>query len=285
MMKSAVKRALAMLPRTPTFDLVHNFVYFVYAHRRIPRRNSGLLNDHLFFFRHSPELRDALCQITSDKAYSKYFIDQIVGRPVTPRTIGVFDSVEAVRQAGLTGPCVLKSAHASGDVLFLEDEGARLSESDYDKLQAFLERDVYRESREVNYRNLRKRIICEELIDTASDIKDYKLFCYRGRVKFVQVDWARHGHHRQNFYDRNWNRVEVVYNRNPNGAWEERPSTYPEMVEISEKIARHFTLVRVDFYWRGDRLYVGEITHVHNQGHGVFASIEQERLVSDIIFG
>ena len=52
-----------------------------------------------------------------------------------------------------------------------------------------------------------------------------------------------------------------------------------------EKIAQHFDLVRVDLYRRGDKIYVGELTHCHNQAHGRFETIEQEEAFSRILFG
>lgn len=111
------------------------------------------------------------------------------------------------------------------------------------------------------------------------------MFCYRGAVRFTQVDSDRHGLHRQNFYDRDWNRIEVTYNNNPTGEWEEPPGCYERMRGLAERIARHFEWVRVDLYLRGDEILVGETTHCHNQANGVFGSLEEERLVSRIFFG
>ena len=49
--RSAVKAALRWLPRTRFFDQAHDFVFFVYAHRRLPWRDSGLFNDYLYFLK------------------------------------------------------------------------------------------------------------------------------------------------------------------------------------------------------------------------------------------
>ncbi len=267
------------------FDLVHMLVYFIYAQRRLPRRNSGLLNDYLFFLKAGPELADALRQITSDKVYAKYFIDEVAGARVTPETYAVFHSVDRIRRRDLPERCVLKPSHASGTIVYLDGPDQEIGEDEREALRQALARDIYAETREINYKYLPKRILCEELIQARDEIKDYKLFCYKGRVRFTQVDWDRHGLHKQNFYDAEWNPIHVTYNRNPTGAWEPLPENYARMCELAERIARHFEWVRVDLYIRDGRIFVGELTHCHNQANGVFGSLEEERRISRIFFG
>lgn len=283
-MIAALKYLLRFLPRTRMFDFLHTLIFFVYAQKRIPRRNSGLFNDYMFYLKNSDDMADALRQITSDKVYAKLFIDQIVGRKVTPETYAVFTSVDEIRRSELPDRCVLKPAHATGAIVFLEGPEAEISEADYEMLRRALAYDVYRETREINYKNIRKQIICEELIDSAETVKDYKLFYYNGKLKFIQVNAGRHGVLDFNFYDHQWNRINVIYNNSPTGEWEIAPNNFLFMREIAEKIARHFESVRIDLYVKGDRVYVGEITHCHNQANGVFGSIEQERTISRVFF-
>lgn len=285
MLKSAVKRLLRLLPHTRRGDFLHMLVFFVYAQRRLPRRGSGLFNDWQFFLKTGGELTDPLRQVTSDKVTAKLVIDQLAGRPVTPRTYAVFSSVEEIERAPLPGPCVLKPAHASGYVVFVEDPARGLTEAERGRLRQALAADLYAETREINYKYLRRRIICEELIAPPERIKDYKVLCFEGAVRLIQVDWDRHGAHRQNFYDRDWRPIHITYNDNPPGPWEPEPAAFAEMKALCERIARHFGWVRIDLYLEGDRLYVGELTHCHNQAHGVFGSREQERAFSRILFG
>ena len=89
----------------------------------------------MFFLKNSNDMADALRQITSDKVYAKFFIDQVVGRKVTPETYAVFTSVEDIRRSKLPDRCVLKPAHGSGSIVFLEDPDAEISEADYEKLR------------------------------------------------------------------------------------------------------------------------------------------------------
>jgi len=179
---------------------------------------------------------------------------------------------------------VLKPTHAAGTIVFLEDSDAEISKTDYEKMRRALTFDVYRETREINYKNLRKQIICEELIDTSEAIKDYKLFYFNGKLKFIQVNSGRHYILDFNFYNSEWNPIYVTYNNGPTGEWEDIPDNFIDMCEISDKIAQHFESIRIDLYVTGGFVYVGEITHCHNQANGVFGSIDQEKLISRVFF-
>lgn len=283
-LKSAVKYLLRSLPRTRAFDFLHSLIIFIYSQKRIPRRNSGLLNDYMFYLKNSSDLADPLRQITSDKVYAKLFIDQIVGRKVTPETYAVFKSVDEIKRSELPDRCVLKPAHGSGTIVFLEGPEADISEADYEKLRRAFAYDMYRESREINYKNIRKHIICEEMVDDSKTVKDYRMFCYKGKLKFITISSGRYNILKINFYDSKWGRINVKYKPNPIGEWETAPNNFSFMCEIAEKISRHFEFIRVDFYVVRDRVYVGEITHCHLQAHGLFETIEHERAISRIFF-
>lgn len=288
-LRTAGRRLLRRLPRTPAFDRLHALIHFLYAHRRIPRRSSGLFNDHLFFLKTGPELRDPLRRITSDKVYAKHFIDGIVGRKATPETHAVFESVETISRRALPARCVLKPAHGVHYIVILDGADTELSDADRDRLRRGLASDPYLEDREVNYQGLRKRLICEELVARGDIIKDYKLFCYLGQVRVVYICHrirAEDAPMAQNFYDNEWNRLEIVHNHRPIGEWEEEPAQFPEMRAMAEAIAQHFAgLVRVDMYLEDGKIYIGELTHCHNQANAVFGSLEEERLISRVLFG
>lgn len=224
-------------------------------------------------------------RITLAKVHAKLFIDQIAGRKVTPETHAAFDSVDRIDRRALPDRCILKAAHASGCVVFLDGPEAELTAADRQRLKSGLAYDVYRAHREINYKHLRKRIICEELLDAVEEIKDYEFFYYKGSLRFIQVVTDRHGEYKLNLYDSDWNDLYVTYNDRLTGKGVSAPDVLPEMDRIGERIAQHFESVRIDYYLKDGEPFVGEITHCHNQGLGRFGNIEQERLISRIYFG
>ena len=245
------------------------------------------MNDYLFFMKINGTLDDALIRATTDKVYSKYFIDGIVNRKITPETYAVFNSIDAIRRGDLPDRCVLKPAHGNGQlVVFLEGADSEISEADYAKLRRGLALDVYRESREGNYKQLKKRILCEELIGNAAERIEYKFICYQGVSKIVYTAYTDvvTGNRLHNYYDRHWNRLGAMQIEYPLGEYRPMPECFHEMLDIVERLAAHFELVRVDLYWTPDRLYVGELTHCHQAANGRFTTLEHEKLLSAIVF-
>ena len=77
--------------------------------------------------------------------------------------------------------------------------------------------------------------------------KDYKLFCFHGVPKMIQVDAERFHRHTRNFYDVRWNRLPVTY-LYPRGPEDEEPPLLEEMLGVASQLASKFSFVRVDLY-------------------------------------
>lgn len=275
---------LALLPRGGMFDYIFVLVLFVYAHRRIPRRRSYLFNDYLFFLKTSAEMRRVERQFTSDKIWMKSFVARVIGEQYVLPVLDEFHSVNDVLSAPLSVPCVIKPAHSSGDVVFVHDPGAAIADADVVKLERGLRASLYRRSRERNYEYLRPRLVCEPLLPEAARTKDYKVFCYHGEPRIIQVDSNRHSGHRRNLYDIDWNPLAIEYNF-PVGDWELRPPELDNLLTLSRSIAKYFTSVRVDWYITVLGIYVGELTHCPESANGRFTDLDAERVFSKLYFG
>lgn len=283
-MKAIVREALRAAPKTRGFDYAYSLASFIAANRRWPSKTSGLLNDYYFFLKNSDDICDPLRHITTDKRYAKIVIDGLSGRKITPETYAVFDTVDEIQRERLPDKCVLKPTHGSGCVIFLEHASAPLKEEDRHALRQNLSLDHYLISRELNYKFLKKKIICEELLAGPDVIKDYKLFCYGGKVGFIQVDADRARMHVRNIYDRNWGEIRATHGGVPFGKSEPAPKQLSDMLEIGAKIARHFESVRVDMYLCDGNIHVGELTHCHMSGNSAWGSRDEEMLVSRLFF-
>ena len=92
-------------------------------------------------------------------------------------------------------PCVVKATHSSGQAAICIDSSVSL---DRDRLRQWFSIDHYLRTREQNYRHLVPKIIVEEFFseDGRTVPDDYKIFCFRGVPKPVQVDSGSfHGAH------------------------------------------------------------------------------------------
>ena len=283
-LKDAGRRVVRALPHGRGGDDLYWTTLFTYAHGRWPRRPEALFNDYLYSLKRRRALLDPVRRFTSDKYHVKQYVAGVLGPGYTPETLGVFEDVAALDGKTFDGPCILKPTHASGSTVFLERPPYRCGPAELDRLGAALRADLYREHRELNYRGLRRRIICERLVTDRRHIKDYKVFCYGGRPKLVQVDWDRHGDHRRTIFTAGWEPLAIRYAK-PRGPEEARPAALSEMLDTAKALAQDFDSVRVDFYLVRERLFVGELTHCPEQGHGRFGSLAEEELFSSYYFG
>ena len=196
----------------------------------------------------------------TDKELAKQYIESIVGPGYAPETYRV------LRNAGDISafvpdrvPCVLKPTHLSGPVMFMTDPDEPL---DRETLAGWLGKERYRSTREGNYRGLQPKVIVEEFLseDGVSVPKDYKLFCFHGVPKLIQVDADRFGEHTQNFYDPEWARLPITYGVQTGPEDDEKPRLLKEILEISSKLATPFPFVRVDLYVSETDIKTGELT-------------------------
>jgi hypothetical protein len=256
---------------------------FIYAHKRIPRRTSGLFNDYLYFLKTSSDLLDVLRQMTSDKILVKEYVASRLGVYYVIPTIAIFSQVEKDSLNGLPLPCVVKPAHGNGSIVFLKNNQDICAEGNLEILKNSLNRSPYLTAREKNYKYLRRRLISESMLPDAENTKDYKFFCYRGEPKLIQVDSMRHTAHKRRIYSSKWDVLNFTYNF-PRGEIEKAPICLERMLAACRVLSKDFTFVRVDFFVCGERFYVGELTHCPESAHGRFGSVQEEKIFSDILF-
>lgn len=185
-------------------------------------------------------------------------------------------------------PCVIKANHTQGDVWIVRDK----KKLDIRKLRidchwAIL-RNLYRENREPQYKNIKPMIIIEKLLLTKDGYvpNDYKLHYFNGQLKFVYCSVGRETINKRNIYDADWKPIYMTWSEKFKDASTLRgpeiapPSSFNRMKELAEVIAKDFKYVRVDFYDVDGKLYFGEITLHHGSGFDVFTPSEY-----DLIFG
>ena len=175
---------------------------------------------------------------------------------------------------------MVKTTHLSGWVLFHTDPDESV---DRDLLHKWLNTKYYRIAREENYRHIQPKVIVEEFFseDGLSMPKNYKLFCFHGVPKLIQVDSDRSGEHMRNFYDMRWNRLPMTC-RYPAGPEDGKRPLLEEISEIASLVASAFSLVCVDLYASQTRVCVGELAFCPEGANAPFlpdaADIELARL-------
>lgn len=228
--------------------------------RRPNPRKPERLTDHLYRIKTDGSLLDLLCQFVTDKELAKHYIESVVGPGYAPETYRVLRNADDIRDFTPDRvPCVLKPTHLSGPIIFHTDSDEAI---DRDSLYAWLNKEHYSRTREANYCGLRPKIIVEEFFseDGFKVPKDYKLFCFHGVPKMIQVDSNRFGEHTQNFYDLEWTRLPVTFGVPTGLEDDDRPRLLEEILDVSSKLCSPFPFVRVDLYVSETVIKTGELT-------------------------
>ena len=218
------------------------------------------LSDYLYRIKTDGSLLDPLCQFVTDKEFAKLYIQNMVGPDYLLETYRVLRSVDDI-EAFVPDhvPCVVKPTHLSGPVSFHINPDETV---DRNLLRSWLNTERYSSTREANYRYLRPKIIVEEFLseDGLSVPKDYKLFCFHGVPKMIQVDSGRTSQHTRNLYDTDWQRIPATWHYPESPEDDSRPEPLEEMLEVATRLSSRFYFVRVDLYAISTDVRVGELT-------------------------
>ncbi|CAK8582478.1 ATP-grasp fold amidoligase family protein [Priestia megaterium] len=208
-----------------------------------------------------------------DKYEVRKYIAEKIGEGYLIPLLGVYDTFDEIDFNSLPSQFVLKPNHTSGDVYICRDK----SKIDYVELKKevtmWLKRRYYWVHREWPYKNIKPRIVCEKYMvdESGSDLKDYKVFCFNGEPKMIQVDYNRFVDHKRNLYDPEWNYISasIHYPTDPRIKIK-KPKRLEDILELAKVLARDYPHVRVDFYSINDQVYFGEMTFYHGSGYEKF---------------
>lgn len=275
------KKILRFLPEADWVD--HNLARFDFwvFHRRLPSRKRRLFNDMFWHVRGTPEINDPLRVFVSDKELVKLYVKAVAGDEYNVPTIAVLRDMEAVRAFEFPRDCCIKPTHGSGQVI-LRHDGAPI---DYDEIASWFGMNYYHGRREQNYRTLRPKVIVEPLIFDMDRLADFKVFCWQGEPRLIQVDMDRHTTHTRKYFDVDWNEQPFVLSRPTYPGVVERPRNLDTMLDVAAKLSSRFSLVRIDLYTDGTRCLVGEITNCQANALEQFDSEAGEEIASRLLFG
>lgn len=223
-----------------------------------------------------------------DKYAVKDYVASVIGREYIIPTIAVWDKVEDIDLSMLPNQFVLKTTHDSGGVCICRDKDSFDFENAKEKLDHSLHYDYYKLAAEWPYKNVYRRIMAEEYLEPAPDVKDlfdYKFFCFDGEVKFFKIDFNRQSNHRANYYDRDGELIpfgEEVYPPEPDKKIE-IPSNLQEMIKLAERLSQGMHFCRIDLYNIKEKVYFGEITLYPAGGFGRFSPDNYDEFIGNML--
>ncbi|GHH99565.1 ATP-grasp fold amidoligase family protein [Neobacillus kokaensis] len=202
-----------------------------------------------------------------DKYEVRQYVKEKIGEQYLIPLISVFDNVDQIDWNMLPESFAMKANHASGWNIIVEDKTMVNQESAKNKMRKWLQSSYYKLFSEANYRNIKPRVVIEELIkDPSGDLKDYKFFCFHGEPKFIQVDGDRFTEHKRDLFDLDWNKLPLKLKFTNFKQSPLKPAALNEMIQLARQLSEGLPFVRVDLYYTNDRIYFGELTFTPGNG-------------------
>ena len=213
-----------------------------------------------------------------DKYEVKKYISEIIGEEYVIPTLGVWERFDDIDFGALPEQFVLKCTHDSGGLVICKNKSDLDITAAKNKIEQCFKKNYYYHAREWPYKNVNKRIIAEKYMcsDDSSELTDYKIMCFNGKVKCIFTCTDRYSEDglKVTFFDRNWERMPFERHYPADPKYIAPPQSLKQMIELSEKIANNLLFARVDFYEIGGKPYFGEITFFPGSGMEEFTPDE-----------
>lgn len=220
-----------------------------------------------------------LYSICADKYRVREYVKEKIGEEYLVPLYLVTDKLTEEQWEKLPNSFVAKANHNSGPVQIVRDKNKVNKKEIIRELNNQLKLDFGVLSMEKYYSDIPRKIIVEKFLENngEKDLRDYKFFCFNGKVEYCQLIKNRTIEETIDFYDKNWKLQEFIGLLNPINPIEKhsttvnnKPKNYSLMLELAEKLARDFDFVRVDFYNIDGKIYFGELTFCPASGIGTF---------------
>ena len=263
--KRLVKRVLRIMPDEAYLRLR----YYQVFHKRLNLKTPKTFNEKLQWLK----LHDRNPEYTRmvDKFEAKKYVAERIGEEYIIPTLGVWDRFEDIDFDALPDQFVLKCTHDSGGVVICRDKSSFDVETAREKLTTSLKENYYWDYREWPYKNVKPRIIAEPYLEDTEEkeLRDYKFFCFDGRVDNVMIGMDRgSGDPKFYFFNDRWEllRLNVRGINAPIDFTISKPERIAQMFQIASELSRGIPFARVDLYHCNRQIFFGEMTFYPQSG-------------------
>lgn len=245
-----------------------------------PKRYSEKLQWYKLYY------RDPLMTKCADKYEVRDYIKEKGFKEILTPLYEVYDNVNDIEFDSLPNSFAMKNTSGAGGNIFVKDKNKINYENIKEEAKQWLENTEIKYGREWCYYDIEPQIVIEQLLvdeeNPNSAIKDYKFFCFNGKVEYINLHDGRGENHVRNFYDRDWNYLDIgTHNVTQGEDIYIKPEKFDEMIEIVEKLSNDFPAVRVDLYYINQQIYFGELTFYPWTGYVEFEPDEFDYILGE----
>ena len=210
----------------------------------------------------------------SDKFAVRDYVADKIGDDKLKPLLGEWDSFDEINFDALPNQFALKCNHGSGMNIIVKDKNSLDMQRAREKINAWLAVAYGAGFLELHYSLIKRKIIAEQYIsEVESDLYDYKVHCFNGEPKIIQVLQTQNLHGlgnsaaHQAFYGTAWENLGAVFDDAPlfpNPI--PKPSRLEEMLSYAKILCAPFAYARADFYEIRGEIFFAEITFYSDAG-------------------
>lgn len=211
--------------------------------------------------------RDPKLTLFADKFTVRAYVSKKLGGEQNLTTLyAAVDRPEDIRGLTLPNRFIMKPNHLCRAVKVVRDLAA-VERTELETLAAsWFRRNYFHERGEWAYRDIRPRVLFEELLGFEGDPpNDYRIYCFSGEPRLLSLTRDHLGPDPTGtLYDVEFRMLPVrhVGSRNrPVAVQGEPPPNYRDMLEIAHTLSAGTDFLRVDLYNLAGRIVFGELTN------------------------
>ncbi len=218
-----------------------------------------------------------------DKINAKKELSPLIGNDVFPKVFGIYNSTKDIKIIDLPNKFVIKTNHGSGFNIICQNKSIFDFKFAFAKINRWLNIDYGLYYGEKAYSLINPKILIEEFIEDkpGDSLIDYKIHCFNGVPKLIQVDVDRYSNHKRNFYDLKWNLLDLTIKYKKSKRKIGIPRNLDIMIQYSILISKIFKYVRIDMYNVKGKIYIGELTFFHGSGYESIFPKKYDNILGD----
>lgn len=241
-----------------------SWLYFISFGKFPAIDNPKTLNEHICAIKVSDKSYDL--SHYADKAGVREYIKEKIGEKYLTPSFGVYDNPEDIPFDTLPASFVMKCSHASGYNILVKDKNSLDINSAKDTLKKWLGTNYYTIGREKNYKNIPPAVLVEEYIPDFDSFKEYKIFCFGGKPKFIELSLYENGKRCAMLFDTSWDKIPATFGYPLPQNFPEKPVNLSELISVAKTLSTDFDFVRVDLLSDGKKLLFGELSFTPGGG-------------------
>lgn len=271
--KTKAVRAAIRLVAVINPKFANDIRYFWLFKKKIDRENPQTFAEHIIVKMESPEME--LLADYADKYKVRDYVTDAIGEEYLIPLIAVYDLPRQVDYEAIPEGAYLKLNHGSGYNYEFYKKRKLTAKA---HVWWWFKRNFYKIGREMQYKNIEKKILVQKNIAPKDGILwEYIFYTFEGRIEFAQIRNTKGNE----IYEMDREYQPLPFKKTASQlTLIQESDNFGKMVELAERLAEPFNFVRVDFLYADGQIYFSELTFTPTAGRVSFAPEEY-----NLIFG